>query len=111
MIIGSFAQMISGNVSVTQNLGGPIAIAKLASQQAEKGVINFLNFLALMSVMLAVVNILPFPALDGGHLVIIIIEATFRREIPIKVKMGIQQVGMALLLAFMAFVIYLDIMR
>jgi len=111
MIIGSFAQMISGNVSFTQNVGGPIAIAKMASQQAERGVLNFLNFLALMSVMLAVVNILPFPALDGGHLVIIIIEAIFRREIPLKAKMGIQQAGMVILLAFMAFVIYLDIMR
>ncbi|MFH1051528.1 MAG: RIP metalloprotease RseP [bacterium] len=111
MIIGSFSQMISGNVSVTQNLGGPIAIAKMASQQAERGVLNFLSFLALMSVMLAVVNILPFPALDGGHLVIIIIEAIFRREIPLKAKMAIQQVGMFILLAFMAFVFYLDLMR
>ena len=111
MIIGSFVQMIVGNVSFTQNVGGPIAIAKMASQQAERGIISFLNFLALLSIMLAVINILPFPALDGGHLVIIIIEAIFRRELPLKVKMGIQQAGMALLLAFMAFVIYLDIMR
>jgi regulator of sigma E protease len=111
MIVGSFVQMITGNVSFTKSVGGPIAIAKMASQQAERGIISFLNFLALMSVMLAVVNILPFPALDGGHLVIIILEAIFRREIPLKVKMAVQQVGMAILLAFMAFVIYLDIMR
>lgn len=111
LIIGSFAQMINGNVSVKQSVGGPIAIAKMASQEAQRGVLSFLNFLALLSLMLAIINILPLPALDGGHLVIIIIEAIIRRELPFKVKMAIQQVGMIILLMFMAFVIYVDLTR
>jgi regulator of sigma E protease len=111
LISGGFIQMISGNISFKQNVGGPIAIAKMASQQAERGLESFMNFLALMSIMLAVVNILPFPALDGGHLVVILLEALIKRELPIKVKIAIQQVGMVILLGFMAFVIYLDITR
>jgi regulator of sigma E protease len=111
IIIGSFAQMISGNVSFTKSVGGPIAIAQMASQEAERGILSFFNFVALLSLMLAIVNILPFPALDGGHLVFIIIEALIRREIPLKFKLAIQQVGMFILLLFMVFVIYLDIIR
>ena len=104
-------QIFSGNMSAKTALGGPIMIAKQASQQADMGILNLLNFIALLSVTLAVINILPFPALDGGHLVIIIIEGIFRKEIPLKIKMGIQQVGFFALMALMAFVIYNDIVR
>ncbi len=111
MIINSFKQLIVGNVSVKQSVGGPIAIAKMASQEASKGFLNFLNFVALLSLMLAIINILPFPALDGGHLVIVLIEGIIRRELPFKLKMAIQQIGMIILLIFMAFVIYIDLTR
>jgi len=56
-------------------------------------------------------NILPFPALDGGHLVFLIYEAIFRREIPVKVKLFLQKAGIALLLLFMGFVLYNDIVH
>jgi regulator of sigma E protease len=56
-----------------------------------------------------VLNIIPFPALDGGHIIFLVYEAIFRREIPTKVKLAFQQIGFFLLLAFMAFVIYNDI--
>jgi regulator of sigma E protease len=103
--------MISGKVSFAQSVGGPIRIAQVATQSAEMGLPAFLGTLALLSVSLALLNILPFPALDGGHLVFILYEAIFRREIPVKVKLVLQKAGIALLLLFMAFVLYNDIVH
>ncbi len=111
LFLSTIGQIFSGTISAKQSLGGPIMIAKMASQQAEIGIINFLHFMALLSITLAIINIIPFPALDGGHLVFIIIEGIIRREIPVKVKVAFQNVGMIALLALMAFVIYNDIIR
>lgn len=107
----SIGQIISGTVPIKQAIGGPIMIAQRASQQAELGIIYFLHFTALLSITLAIINIFPFPALDGGHLIFIIIEGIIRREIPVKIKLAFQQVGLTLLLILMAFVIYNDIFR
>jgi regulator of sigma E protease len=104
-------KIIVGEASVQQSFGGPIAIAQLATQSAEYGLLAFLWFMAQLSMSLAILNILPIPALDGGHLVMLVIEKVIRREIPHRVKIAIQQVGFILLLAFMAFVIYNDISR
>ncbi len=111
LLFSSIGQMINGNLSFKESVGGPIMIAKQAGQQAERGIVSFLSFMALLSVSLAVLNIMPFPALDGGHIVFVLIEGAIRREIPIKVKLGIQQAGLIILLAFMAFVVYNDIIR
>lgn len=107
----SLVQIFKGNISVKQSLGGPIMIAQKASERAEMGIASFLNFVALLSITLAVINILPFPALDGGHLVFIIIEWIIRREIPIKIKMWIQQAGIIILILLMIFIFYNDIAR
>lgn len=107
----TFSKIFAGKASVKESLGGPIAIAQLATQSAESGLLVFLWFMAQLSMSLAILNILPFPALDGGHLMMIIYEKVFGREIPSKVKIAIQQAGFILLLAFMAFVIYNDITR
>ncbi len=72
---------------------------------------NLLELLAYLSLMLAIINILPLPVLDGGHLVMIIIEGITGKPIPTKVKVAIQQVGMALMLMLILFVIYNDISR
>lgn len=111
LFIGSMAQIFNGNLSFKESVGGPVMIAKQASQQAEMGIASFLNFIALLSVTLAIINILPLPALDGGHLVFVIIEAIIRKEVSPKVKIVIQQTGVALLLLLMAFVIYNDFTR
>jgi regulator of sigma E protease len=103
--------LVTGRVSVSQSVGGPIRIAQMATQTAELGLVAYLGFMALLSISLAFLNILPFPALDGGHLIFLAYEGIFRREIPVKIKMGIQRVGFALLLAFMAFVVYNDILN
>lgn len=103
--------LVTGKVSVSQSVGGPIRIAQMATQTAEIGLVAYLGFMALLSISLAFLNILPFPALDGGHLLFLVYEGVFRREIPVKIKMGLQRVGFALLLAFMAFVVYNDIIH
>ncbi len=104
-------QMVSGRIAFTKNIGGPIKIAQIATQTAEHGIITYFGFVALLSISLAILNILPFPALDGGHLFFLIYEAVFRREIPVKIKLMIQRAGVALLLAFMAFVVINDIIN
>lgn len=109
LLIQSISRMVTGQVSFTKSIGGPIKIAQLAAQSAEMGVGSFLAFMALLSVSLAVLNVLPVPALDGGHLAFLIYESVFKKEVPTKIKLFAQQVGFALLLLFMAFVIYNDI--
>jgi regulator of sigma E protease len=111
LIIGSFAQIFKGNVKFNEAVAGPIMIAKQSSKSADMGLEPFLRFMAMISISLAVMNILPFPALDGGHLVFVIIESIIRREIPIKVKLYIQNIGMGILMLFFAYVIIMDILK
>lgn len=109
LFMRSIWQIITGRVPLSASVGGPIRIAQIATQSAEVGIGSFLGFMALLSMSLAILNLLPFPALDGGHLMFLAYEAVFRREIPHRVKLALQQAGFFLLLAFMAFVIYNDI--
>jgi regulator of sigma E protease len=102
-------QIITGKVAFAQSVGGPIKIAQMATQTAELGLLTYLGFMALLSMSLAILNFLPFPALDGGHMVFLVYEGIFRREVPVKVRMALQKAGFVLLLAFMAFVLYNDI--
>ncbi|HTY37687.1 MAG TPA: RIP metalloprotease RseP [Bacteroidota bacterium] len=111
MNLKSIYQIFVGRVSLSKSVAGPIMIAKMATRSAETGIINFLGFMALLSMNLAILNLFPFPALDGGHAMFLIYEGIFRREIPAKVKIAFQQVGFVLLLVFMAFVLYNDIIR
>ena len=104
-------QMVTGKIAFTKNIGGPIKIAQIATQTAERGIVTYFGFVGLLSISLAILNILPFPALDGGHLLFLVYEAIFRREIPVKIKLVLQRAGVALLLAFMAFVLINDIIN
>lgn len=103
-------KVFSGDVEFGKAFGGPVKIAQLAAKSADVGFESFLYFLAVLSLSLALINIMPFPVLDGGHLVMIIIEGIFKREIPIKIKIAIQNTGFILLLLLMAFIIYNDIL-
>lgn len=105
----SIGRLIVGKASFKESFGGPIKIAQIATQSAEMGLSSYLVFMGMLSMSLAIINILPIPALDGGHLLLLLYEKIFRREIPHRVKIAIQQAGFVLLLAFMAFVIYNDI--
>ena len=103
--------LITGKKSAKEMVGGPVAIAKMAGQAASLGFITLLGFIALLSIILGIINILPIPALDGGHIVVVVIEAIIRRPLPDKVKMVIQQVGMVFLLLLMFFAIFNDLTR
>lgn len=99
----------SGDIEFGSAFGGPVKIAQFAAQSADLGIVPFLRFLAMLSLSLAILNILPFPVLDGGHFVIILVEGIIRRELPLKFKIAIQNAGFIILLLLMAFIIYNDI--
>lgn len=106
----SVVKMVQGVIS-PKTLGGPIMIAQLAGAQVREGVIPFLLFMAMLSINLAVLNLLPIPILDGGHLFFYLIEAVTGREISIKWRERAQQVGFALLIILMVFVLIMDLER
>ena len=100
--------VVTGKLEAKKAIGGPIKIAAASKDAAEHGFSAFLNLMALLSVSLAFLNILPVPALDGGHLLIITIEAAIRRELSQKIKLGFQKVGVVALLMLMAFIFFND---
>lgn len=102
--------MFVGKASV-DNLSGPISIAQYAGKSAEMGVTSFLKFLAIVSVSLGVLNLLPIPVLDGGHLLMFAIEAIKGSPVAENVQIIFQQIGMTALLALMILAIFLDIGR
>ena len=108
IFFSSIKNVIVGKIAFKQVFGGPVKIAQYAVRYADIGILSFLSFLAVLSLTLSIINILPFPVLDGGHLVIILIEGIFKRELPLKVKIAIQNVGFVLLLLLMAFILYND---
>lgn len=92
-------------------LGGPILIAQLAGQQMKAGWVNFLFFMGLISVNLGILNLLPIPILDGGHLVFLTVEAVLRKPLSLRTMEIMQQIGLVLLGTLMIFVFYNDLMR
>jgi len=99
-----------GEVSL-KNLSGPITIADYAGQSAQVGWIPYLIFLALISISLGVLNLLPIPLLDGGHLMYYIVEIAKGSPVSDKVMEMGQRIGMGVLLLLMAFALYNDITR
>ncbi len=94
-----------------KSLGGPIAIFQLAGESARWGLEFYLGFMALLSINLFIFNLIPFPPLDGGHILIFAIEKIIRKRPTEKQYMIIQQVGFAILIILIAFIFYNDIMR
>jgi regulator of sigma E protease len=92
-------------------IGGPILIFQMAGQQAEQGSLNFFTFMAVISINLGVLNLLPIPVLDGGHILFLGIEAIRRKPLSENVVVVAQRIGLAFLLALMAFAFYNDIAR
>ncbi len=92
-------------------MGGPILIAHMAGQQMRAGWTNFLSFMAVLSVNLGIINLLPVPILDGGHLTFFTIEAMRRKPISLQAQEVMQQIGIVLLGTLMVFVFYNDIIR
>lgn len=110
LTIIALVKMIEGTIS-PRTLGGPIFIAQVAGAQVKEGIIPFILFMALLSINLGVINLFPIPVLDGGHIMFYAIELVIRREVSIKVKETAQQIGFAVLVMLMIFVIMIDIER
>lgn len=111
-IINGFRQLLTGAISFRENLGGPVAIASVTAEATERGgMLGFWNITAFLSITLAIMNILPIPMLDGGHLMFLIYEGITRREPSMRVKMALQQIGFILLIGLMIFVTFNDILR
>ena len=92
-------------------LGGPILIAQMTGQHLEAGWINLAHFMGLLSVNLGILNLLPIPVLDGGHLVFFSMEAIMRKPLSMRTKEMLQQVGLVILASLMIFVFYNDLVR
>lgn len=110
LIAGTIKSLFTGQESI-KALGGPVMIAKMTDDFRKRGLLPLLSFMAVLSISLGFMNLLPIPVLDGGHLMIFSIEALVRRQLPIKVKIVIQQIGLALLLVLMVVITYNDITR
>lgn len=122
--LGAYSITILGNLiseslrtknfqPVSQSLSGPVGVTKIADTiiQTRSPVLPYLNFMALLSLNLAIINILPFPALDGGRLFFLLIEAVSRRRVKAEVEKFIHTVGMVLLLGLILFLTFSDIRK
>ncbi len=109
-VLLSVKKLILGEIS-TKNLSGPITIAKVAGSSAESGLMSFIGFVALLSVFLAVFNLLPIPVLDGGHLFYYFIEVIKGKPVSDKVQLLGYQIGLFLVISLSVLAIYNDIMR
>ena len=106
----SIKKMIMGAIS-PKNLSGPITIAQVANATAENGFESFIGFIALLSISLGVINLLPIPVLDGGHLLYYFIELIAGRPVPERVQVWGLQMGMFLIMSIMILAFYNDITR
>ncbi len=110
MSLRMLGRMLIGQASV-RNLSGPLTIADYAGQSAQLGLAYYLNFLAIVSISLGVLNLLPLPVLDGGHLVYYLVEAVAGRPVPPRWVERLQRGGVVLILAMMSVALYNDVAR
>lgn len=110
LTVESIGKMITGVLS-PENLSGPLTIARVAGDSASSGWYAYLSFIAYLSVSLGVLNLLPIPVLDGGHLVFFTLEWLRGKPVPEAVQMQGVRIGMALLMGLMFFAFYNDLMR
>ncbi len=110
LMLRMLGKMVTGEISV-KNLSGPISIADSAGKSASYGVLYFIKFLAVVSVSLGVLNLMPIPVLDGGHLFFFLIEAVKGSPLSEKFMEQGQKIGMVILLAIMGLAFYVDLNR
>ncbi len=108
LILDFLGELFQGDRS-TDELGGPLRIAQLAGQTAAQGLYSFVSFLAMLSVNLAIINLLPIPVLDGGHLTFLTLEAVMRRPLSLRQREIFQQIGLAIMLLIMVLVTFNDL--
>lgn len=110
LTVVSIAKLIQ-RVIPMDTVGGPILIVQMAGEQASRGLLNFFIFMAIININLGVLNLLPIPILDGGHLVFLSIEAIRKKPLNEKIMAISQRIGLALILTLMAVVLYNDVLR
>jgi regulator of sigma E protease len=108
LMVSFLKKFITGEVS-PKFVGGPIAIAKISGEKAREGFSSLLALIVLISINLAIINLLPIPVLDGGHLFFLAVEAVRRKPLTLKQKAVVQQIGLAFLLVIIILVTYNDI--
>jgi regulator of sigma E protease len=110
LMLDFFGKLVTGRMSA-KLLGGPIMIAQMAGETAKTGIASLLSFTAFISINLGVLNLMPFPVLDGGHIFILLIESVTRRKVSEKMKLRLQQGGSLVLLSLMLYITFNDFMR
>jgi regulator of sigma E protease len=110
MVVG-IGSIFTGSTPVREALGGPIMIAQMAGQEAHRGFANLAMFMVMLSLELGIINLLPVPLLDGGHLLFFMFEGARGEPLELRYREAMLQVGLFLLVALMAFVIFNDISR
>ncbi len=110
LTLTSIYKLVSREMPI-KSLGGPILIAQVAGKQAELGASYLIHFMAVLSVNLALLNLLPIPILDGGHLFFFMLEAVRRKPVPVKLREVAQALGLMMILALMLLVFYQDFLR
>ena len=109
-LITSVVKLLQGKIPA-QDIGGPLLITQAAAQQAKLGLESLLMFMAVISINLGILNLLPIPILDGGHLLFFLVEGVMRRPLDVRHREIMQQVGLVILIGLMAFAFYNDILR
>ena len=110
LTVVSIVRLLQGRLSV-KSIGGPLTMFEFAGTAAQEGALNYLNLMAFISINLGLINLLPIPMLDGGHLLIFGIEGVMRRRLSIRVRQYASLAGLSLLLLLMVFAFKNDIER
>jgi regulator of sigma E protease len=111
MNVMGFVRLFQGRVAPSEAIGGPIMIISIAGESAKRGIGNFLNLMAFISVLLGLLNLLPIPILDGGQIAFIVAEAILRRPLSQKTRVVASYIGLVFLITLMAFAFAFDINR
>lgn len=103
-------KLFTGRMS-SKFIGGPVSIAQMAGESAKSGFASLMWFTAFISISIGILNLLPFPVLDGGHIFILLVETVVRRKLPMRFRLAVQQVGSIILILFMIYITFNDLMR
>ena len=109
--IKGFGQLITNFQQTASQVSGPVNIVKIGAKLAADNSANLLSFAAIISINLAVINILPLPALDGGQLFFLLIEGLFGKPLPMKIQEGVMQTGLVVLLGLGIFLIFKETLQ
>jgi len=111
MLVSGIAEIVRGKTPIREALGGPIMIAQIAGHEAREGFANISIFTVMLSIELAIINLVPVPLLDGGHLAFFLVECVRGKPVTMRHREMAQRVGLVVIVALMAFVIFNDISR